>query len=201
MKRLFIALAALLVLCLAVSCGGTPDETTIDTSNDAKFDLDIIGGNYKVVYDVTNSTAIGAMTDMISKIEASCGVKLPSSNSSSPEGEYEIQFGLKSGRAQSEAVYTEVANYTDDTYSSYAIRVVGNTVVISASSNDALKIAADRFASMASSVFVISADLDETVIFNTEKAKYGNVEAFRFPQVCISFRPLSRSQRPQRILS
>lgn len=175
MKRFFTAAFAVLMLVLFTACGGTPDET-IDTSGDAKFDLDIIGGNYKIIYDITDSNAMGIMTDMVAKIETASGVKLPSSNSSNPESEYEIQFGLKSGRADGEAVYNEIKDYADEVYGAYAIRAVGNKVIISASDRDALKVAADRFASMASSVFVVRADFDETAIFDVGKAKYGKVE-------------------------
>ena len=177
MKKFLVAFIAVLMLVSLSAChDGIPKDTTTDTTPDAKFDLDIIGGNYKVVYDVTDANAITLMSDMVGKIEAASGVKLPSSNSSNPEAEYEIQFGLKSGRADGEAVYNEIKTYSDEVYSSYAIRVMGNKVIISASDKDALKIAADRFASMASSVFVVRADFDETAIFEAEKAKYGKFE-------------------------
>ena len=176
MKKLLIILAALLTILTLAACGGeTPQDTTVDTTPDARFDLDIIGGNYKVVYDVTDANSIGIMTDMIGKIEAASGVKLGSSNVANAEGEYEIQLGLKSGRADGEAVYNEIKDYASETYGAYAIRVMGSKVIISASDKDALKIAADRFAAMASTTFVVRSDFDETAIFETEKAKYGNI--------------------------
>lgn len=176
MKKFFVAAIALLMLALMVSCGGDAPDTTLDTEPDALPDIDVIGGNYKLVYDVTDSNAIMIMTDMVGKIESASGVKLPSTNSGNPEGEYEIQFGLKSGRADGEALYNEIAACADDTYGAYSIRALGKKIIIAASDKDALKIAADRFAAMASTVFTVKGDFDETAVFNREKARFGNIE-------------------------
>lgn len=177
MKKLLVAMTVLaLLLTLAACSDGPPKDTTVDTTPDAKFDLDIMGGNYKVIYDVTDPNAINIMTDMIGKIEAACGLKLASSNVSNPASEYEIQFGLKSGRSEGETVYNEIEDYADGVYGAYAIRSVDNKVVISASDKTALKVAADRFASMASTVFTVKADFDETAVFNIEDCQRGKLE-------------------------
>lgn len=175
MKKLLVILLAALALLAFASCGGeTPVDTSLDTTPDASFDLDIIGSGYKVIYDVTDANAISIMTDMIGKIEAASGTKLGSLNVSNAPAEYEIQLGLKSGREEGAAVYNEIAGYANEMYSAYAIRVVGNKVVISASDKEALKIAADRFASMASTVFVVKSNLNETAIFDSEDNQRGN---------------------------
>ena len=166
-----------------VACqDGNPKDTSSDNVIDAGDGLDITSGNYKVVYDVGNSNAIGIMTDMINKINSASGVKPASSNVSNAESEYEIQFGLVSGRTDSEAVYNEIKSYADETYGAYAIRAVGNKIVIAASDKDALKVAADRFASMASDKFVIKSDFNETAIFELESYKYGRLELVYFDE-------------------
>ena len=185
-KFIYILFSIFLVIALA-ACGGNNNPASsgsinVDTAPDAKFDLDIIGGNYKVVYDLSDPNAVSLMTGMVSKINTASGVKLSSSNSNNPESEYEIQLGLKSGRSEAETVYNIIKEYGNDEYSAYSIRAVGNKVVISASSKEALEVAADRFAAMASSVFVIASDFNETAIFKTEEYKYGNLNLIYFDE-------------------
>ena len=180
MKRFLCFLTTILLLTTLVACGG--GSATENSSNngtgaptESKSDLDIIGGNYKLVYDVTDSNAVSLMTDIIGKVNTASGVKLSSSNSGNPETEFEIQLGLKSGRTEAESVYNEIKGYGNDLYSAYTIRAVGKKLVISASDKDALKVAADKFAAMASDTFVIPSDFNETAIFNTEEYRYGKL--------------------------
>ena len=177
MKKLLLFLALALMLATFSACGGdTPFDTTLDTAPDAAFDLDIISGSYKVVYDLADTNAVSAMSAMIEKIKTSSGVKLSSMNVGNPAAEYEIQFGLKSGRSESEAVYNEIIGYADADTAAYAIRVVGNKVIIAASDGNALKVAADRFAAMASTVFVVRSDFNETAIFDISDYQRGALE-------------------------
>ncbi len=186
MKKTILLLLAVLML-FSVACGGEPQDTVVvDTTPDAKFDLDIIGGNYKVVYDLSDSNAVGIMSDMIKKIQASSGVKLGSLSSSNPETEYEIQLGLKSGRSDGESVYNEIKSYADENTGAYAIRAVGNKVIISASDKEALRVAADRFAAMGSSVFTVSSDFNETAVFNLLAYRRGELELINYDQFCAS---------------
>ena len=153
MKRFLVVFLTVVTVLALASCGGAGD-VVIDTTDDAKFDLDVIGGNYKIIYDLSDSNAVSMMSDMINKIQAASGVKLGTLSSSGEAAEYEIQFGLKSGRSESEAIYNEIKNYADSDTGAYAIRAVGNKIVIAASDKEALKVAADRFAAMASVMFV-----------------------------------------------
>lgn len=175
MKRFLIAILGILMLCLLASCGGDPQDT-VDTT-DERAVLDFASGNYKIVYDITDSNSITLMSEMIAKIEgASYGVKFPSANSSNPESEYEIQFGLKSGRADSEAIYNEMLACSNDVYGAFAIRAIGNKIIIAASDNDALKMAADKFANSFNYAASVAEGYNTTALFNREKAKYGNLE-------------------------
>lgn len=161
------------MLAVFSACGG---DVPLDTAPDAAFDLDIICGNYKVVYDVTDTNAVSTMSAMIDKIKTASGVKLSSMNVGNPATEYEIQFGLKSGRSEGETVYNEIIGYADADIAAYAIRVVGNKVIIAASDGNALKVAADRFAAMASTVFVVRSDFNETAIFDISDYQRGALE-------------------------
>lgn len=174
MKRFLIAILGILMLCLLASCGGDPSNT-VDTTDETAV-LDFASGNYKIVYDITDSNSITLMSEMVGKIESACGVKLPSANSSNPESEYEIQFGLKAGRADSVAIYNEVLACSNEIYGAYAIRAVGNKVIIAASDSDALKVAADRFANSFNYATSVGEGYNETAIFDRAKAKYGNAE-------------------------
>ena len=175
MKKILIALVAILMLCLLASCGGNPQDTVVDTTDETEI-LDFASGNYKIVYDITDSNAITLMTEMVGKIENACGLKLPSANSSNPESEYEIQFGLKSGRADGEAIYNEMLACSNDVYGAFAIRAIGNKIIIAASDNDALKMAADKFANSFNYAASVAEGYNTTALFNREKAKYGNAE-------------------------
>lgn len=176
MKKILVAALAVLMLLLLVSCGGDPQDTVVDTTDETAV-LDFASGNYKIVYDITDSNAITLMTEMVAKIEgASYGVKFPSANSSNPESEYEIQFGLKSGRADSEAIYNEMLACSNDVYGAFAIRAIGNKIIIAASDNDALKMAADKFANSFNYAASVAEGYNTTALFNREKAKYGNAE-------------------------
>ena len=173
MKKIIpVLLAFLLVLPLASSCGDGTAETTgeADTGGSSAAEIiDVVEEGYKVVYDITNSTAISAMTEMINEISAEVGANLASANSGNPESEHEIEFALNSGRSASEAVSKETAGYGNDERSAYIIRVVGKKIVISASNNMALKLAAKRFVSLAEGGrLVLEADFDETVVYDTE---------------------------------
>ena len=183
MKKLFLFLTLALMLVAFSACGG---DTTPDTAPDAKFDLDIIGGSYKVVYDVTDTNAVSAMSTMIDKIKTASGVKLSSMNVGNPAAEYEIQFGLKSGRSEGEAVYNEIIGYANADIAAYAIRVVDNKVIIAASDGNALKVAADRFAAMASTVFVVRSDFDETAIFDISDYQHGALELVFVDEIAAS---------------
>ena len=176
MKRFLIAILGILMLCLLASCGGNPQDTVVDTTDETAI-LDFASGNYKIVYDITDSNSITLMSEMIAKIEgASYGVKFPSANSSNPESEYEIQFGLKSGRADSEAIYNEMLACSNDVYGAFAIRAIGNKIIIAASDNDALKMAADKFANSFNYAASVAEGYNTTALFNRETAKYGNLE-------------------------
>jgi lysophospholipase L1-like esterase len=179
-KFLVVFLTVITVLALA-ACGGAGD-VVIDTADDAKFDLDVIGGNYKIIYDLSDPNAVSMMSDMINKIQAASGVKLGTLSSSGEAAEYEIQFGLKSGRSESEAIYNEIKNYADSDTGAYAIRAVGNKIVIAASDKEALKVAADRFAAMASSVFVVRSDFNDTAIFKLLSYRRGELQLVTFEE-------------------
>lgn len=172
MKKIFLVLLAFLLVLPLASCGGDTAETTggADTEGTATAEIiDVVEEGYKVVYDITDSTAIAAMTEMVNEISATVGAKLASANSGNPESEHEIEFALKSGRSASEAVSKETAGYGNDERSAYVIRVVGKKIVISASNNMALKLATKRFVSLAEGGrLVLEADFDETVVYDTD---------------------------------
>lgn len=178
MKKLLV-FALVLMAALALSaCGGEvtfPEDTDGSAAEEV---LDLNGNGYKVVYDVTDPNAISIMTEMIGKIEQSNGFKLSGSNSGNPEGEYEIQFGLKSGRSEAESLYGEISGYTDSGTAAYSIRAVGKKIVIAASDKDALKVAADRFAKIVSysESSVFSAEYDETAVFDISEYQRGNLK-------------------------
>lgn len=171
MKKIFLVVFSVLTMVSLAACGG---ETPADTSGDGIGDsamteiIDVIEGGYKAVYDITDSTAIGAMTEMLNDINAAIGVKPASANSGNPESEFEIEFALKSGRSVSEAVNKEVLGYGNGERSAYIIRVVGKKIVISASDTDALKLAAKRFSSLAENgKLILTVDFDEVVVYDT----------------------------------
>ena len=180
MKRIFLILAAVLIALALVACGG-PSDIPEDTGSADAFEqewLYITDLGYTAIYDLTNSTAISMMTDMLGKIEALAGAKPSSSHSGNPESELEMQFGLKSGRSASETAYKEVMKYADASRSAYIIRAVGNDVVVVASDNNALKIAAERMVEFAhSGKFLIPADINEIAVFDTDTyLRQGTVE-------------------------
>ena len=162
MKKIFLTLIVIFTAISLVACGGeTPQET--DGSVTAEI-IDIIEDGYKVIYDITDSTAIGIMTEMLNEINTAVGTKPAGANSGNPESEFEVEFALKSGRSASESVNKEVMAYRNGERSAYIIRVVGKKVVLSASDTDALKLAAKRFSSLAEGGrLVLDADFDEVV--------------------------------------
>jgi len=170
MKKIVMACVAAFIHVAFSACNNGPADDTVKT------ELNITGENYTVVYSADDAEFAELMTDMIGKIETASGVKLPSTVSTNPAIECEIQFGLKSDRAESETVYNEIMNFTDGVYCAYSIRVLENKVVIAASNKAALKFAAERFASMASAEFIVSTDFEETGILETKKARRGEYE-------------------------
>ena len=186
MKKFLFLTLALLILVALTSCGGDSSaDTAQDPATDSpkesesaveKVELNITDGSYKVVYDIKDPDSMSIMTDMIDKINTASGVKLSTSNSNNPAADHEIQLGLKSGRSESEDIYSEISGYGNEVYSVYTIRAVGEKIVISASDADALKVAAGRFAEMASDSFVLTSDFDETAMFITKDYKHGTLE-------------------------
>ena len=156
------------MLLSLVACGGTPADTVDGSGDNATLEIiDVIEEGYKVIYDITDSTAISVMTEMLDEINAAVGSKPASSNSGNAENELEIEFALKSGRSASETVSEEVSGYGNEERCVYVIRVVGKKIVIGASDNDALRLAAKRFVSFAESgKLVISSDFNEVVVYD-----------------------------------
>ena len=170
MKKYLCAVLALLMLVSLVACGeNTPPVADDTTDANASAEVIDIAEGYKVVYDITNSTAIGIMSEMVEKIGASTGSKPLTINSGNAEAELEVEFGLSSGRSASATALKEAKGYKNDERSAYIIRAVGKKIVVTASDNDALRVAANRFAGLAEGgKLVIPVDFDETVVYNTD---------------------------------
>lgn len=178
MKRLLLVALALLTVLSSAACGGELPEDTASADSFKQDWLYISDFDYKTVYDITNSTAISVMSEMLGRIEEAVGTKPASSHSGNPESEYELQFALKSGREASETVYGEVMRYASASRSAYIIRAVENDVVVAVSDNNALRVAADRMVEFThSGKFLIPEDIDEVVVFDTDSyLRQGTVE-------------------------
>lgn len=170
MKKIFTIILTILTLISLAACGGETPVDTPDTDDTVTVEIiDVIGEGYKVVYDITDSTAISVMTEMLNDINAAVGAKPSSANSGNPESELEIEFALKAGRSASEAVNKEVSGYGNAERSAYAIRVVGKKIVISASDTEALKLAAKRFVSLADGgMLLVTKGFAETLVYDTD---------------------------------
>ena len=163
-KIILIALSLFLAIGL-VSCAGEAVDTVEKTETPKP--LDLISEGYKVVYDLSDSNAIGVMTEMLNDINATLGAKPQTAHSGNPESECEIEFGLKSGRGASESVFKETEGYAIGERGAYIIRAVGKKIVISASDKEALKLAASRFASFAKDGGLsVGDDINEIFVFD-----------------------------------
>lgn len=121
MKKFILLALSVLVIITLISCGGeTPLETT-DGSTTAEI-IDVMDSGYKVIYDITDSTAISIMTEMLNEINTAIGAKPQSSHSGNPESEFEIEFALKSDRNASETVKKELDGYKNDSRDLYIMK-------------------------------------------------------------------------------
>ena len=177
MKRIFLIFASALLALALVACGGDMPVDTTDETATAEV-IDVIDEGYKVVYDITDSTAIATMTQMLGDINTAVGAKPASSNSGAPATQKEIQFGLKSGRDEAASLYGEIMKYANAQRGVYAIRVVGEKIVVSASDKDALKIAASVIAGFAEGgKLLVPKNLDMLAVYDTDAyLRQGTVE-------------------------
>ena len=195
MKRLFSVLAFVFLLVTMVACvDKAPQETTSETTSETTWDatedtsenielnLDIMGGDYKIVCDMSDAEIVDVMTGMIDRIVQTSNVTFESVDCSDGATAYEIQFGIISGRPESEALYNEISGYSDDTYGAYAIRAIEGKVIVVASDIHALGIAADRFADKVLNERVIQSDFNEVAIFNLADFEQGNVDLIYFDE-------------------
>ena len=131
--------------------------------------IDVVASEYKIVYDVKDSNAIVTMSELQNAISGATGYKPASMSSGSPAYEYEIQFGLESGRPEAEAVYKETAAYAADGRGAYIIRAVGKAIVVSASDKDSLKLAANELAAYAENgKLLVPADVNKVAVYDAE---------------------------------
>ena len=171
MKRIFLMLMAVLLALALVACGGDtpPIDATDDGGNATQEVIDVIDEGYKVIYDITDSTSIAIMTEMLGNINTAVGAKPSSSNSGTPAMEREILFGLKSGRSEAESLYGNIMKYANAQRSVYAVRVVGEKIVVAASDKDALKIAASVVVGFAEDgKLLVPKNLDVLVVYDTD---------------------------------
>lgn len=174
MKKIILFVLAALCALTLVACG---EDSSISCPPETEAVADVSLSDYRVVYDISDSNAIGIMTEMLNVISSSVGVKPQTSHSGNPENELEIEFGLKSGREASALVADETARYSGESRSAYVIRAVGKKIVISATDNDALRLAADRFAVLAAEG--IDSSLDEIAVYDSDAYKRsGEVKLF-----------------------
>ena len=170
MKKIIILAISFLLALTLVACGtGASTEAVGDETegNEPAVGIDLIAEGYKVVYDLGDANAIGIMTEMLNTINASLGAKPQTAHSGNPETELEIEFGLKTGRSASEAIFKEIEGYGNGDRSAYAIRAVGKKIVVSASDKEALRLAADRIASFAEGgSLVVKENIDELTVFD-----------------------------------
>ena len=174
MKKAICLFLTLIMLISVVACGTEQNSTTTDetSASDATeqpvSSLDVIELGYKVVYDLSDPDAMAVMSSMLSGIEEKLGKKPKSFNSGNSEIEYEIQFGLKSGRTEGIKAYEEILGYASEERSAYIIRVDGKKIVVSADNRISLELAAQRLLDefVTDSSFAIPSDTDITVVYD-----------------------------------
>ena len=178
MKKLLCILLAAVTALSMFACGGElAEDTGVPIQNGEEY-IDIAASGYKIVYDLSDPNAIALMASLQNDINEAVGYKPASLSSSNAPAEFEIQFGLKSGRSEAEEVYGEVSGYANAQRGAYVIRAVGNKVVVSASGKEALSLAAKELLSyVKDQKLVLSTKLDSVKVFDLEKyLKNGSVQ-------------------------
>lgn len=189
----YVLLILALLFCLT-ACGG---EAPSEAGNDAAQMINLLDG-YKVVYDVNNTAAVKTMMGMVDKLAAASGTKMPIANVNTPESELEIQFGLASGRKESESVHNAIEVFADEDFGVFAIRCVGKKIVVTATDEKALEVAADRFGKLLmSDGFKIESDYSEMAAFVTSEYSYGSVSLLYADENGIIKKPSASLNEPE----
>lgn len=185
MKRLII-IFVLLVAFLLVSCntGDIPDGGSGESgenqdnngqTEEAEKEIDLITEGYVFVYNAYKKDELEVLQHLCNQIESKLGESIDFVNFSSAETDKEIQFGSVSNRDACSKVQSELKRIESD-LQAYAISVVDQKVVISATTNVGLKLASEKLLTyVANGEFKVPADLNQTYVFDELMYRKENV--------------------------
>lgn len=184
MKRiLYLLLALTLTLFVFVGCKGekkdpgpeTPSEPTEDEGK-----IDVFGLDYVLVYNSFAKEDAKVAEDFVEKLDEKIGKELEVIDFSE-DAEYEIQFGILTNREESSALYTSISAYKTADMDAYAVKIVDNTIVVTATSAEGLRIASEKLLTYASGKkLLIPNDLELGYIYSAEKYEGGVTEEYAF---------------------